>query len=144
MTQDNTRPYFTIDELNAWADEKLRQAWRNAALRLGEELSSVGPKGYYDMTPEQWLDWALEQSPQGKNLLPEKEPVKMVAYICSCGRMMKFESEHGVVAPKREWVAFTDEEINQGLLRSNHAMQMAGAWRDGVEWATKQLKEKNK
>jgi hypothetical protein len=26
MTQDNTRAYFTIDELNAWADEKLRQA----------------------------------------------------------------------------------------------------------------------
>ena len=37
----------------------------------------------------------------------------------------------------------TDEEIDQGLLRSNHALQTAGAWRDGVEWATKQLKEKN-
>jgi hypothetical protein len=72
MTQDNTRPYFTIDELNAWADEKLRQAWRNAALRLGEELSSVGPNGYYDMTPEQWLDWALEQAPRGKHSLPQE------------------------------------------------------------------------
>ena len=34
--------------------------WRNAAIRLGEELASVGPDGYYDMTPEQWLEWALE------------------------------------------------------------------------------------
>lgn len=45
--------------------------------------------------------------------------------------------------PVRPWVGLTDEEIDQGLLRSNYAMQTAGAWRDGVEWATKQLKEKN-
>ena len=44
---------------------------------------------------------------------------------------------------KRTWVGLTDDEIDQGLLRSNHALQTAGAWRDGVEWATKQLKEKN-
>ena len=34
-------------------------AWRNAAIRLGEDLYSVGPNGYYDMTASQWLDWAL-------------------------------------------------------------------------------------
>lgn len=34
-------------------------AWRNAAIRVGEDLCSVGPFGYYDMTAEQWLDWAL-------------------------------------------------------------------------------------
>jgi hypothetical protein len=44
---------------------------------------------------------------------------------------------------QRTWVGLTDEEIDQGLLRSNHALQTAGAWRDGVEWATKQLREKN-
>ncbi len=37
----------------------------------------------------------------------------------------------------------TDDEIDQGLLRTNYAMQTAGAWRDGVEWAQSQLKEKN-
>ena len=114
MTQDNTRPYFTIDELNAWdawADEKQKQAWRNAALRLGEELSSVGPDGYYNMTPEQWLDWALEQDL--KATLP------------------------------RPWASLTDDDIDQGLVRTNYAMQTAHAWRDGVEWASKQLQEKN-
>ena len=44
---------------------------------------------------------------------------------------------------KKEWVGLTDEEIDQGLLRTNHALQTAGAWREGVEWATEQLKEKN-
>ena len=34
-------------------------AWRNAAIRVGEDLCSVGPFGYYDMTAQQWLDWAL-------------------------------------------------------------------------------------
>ena len=33
--------------------------WQNAALRLGEDLSTVGPDGYYNMTAKQWLDWAL-------------------------------------------------------------------------------------
>ena len=44
---------------------------------------------------------------------------------------------------QRTWVGLTDDEIDQGLVRSNYALQTAGAWRDGVEWATKQLKEKN-
>ena len=41
------------------------------------------------------------------------------------------------------WVGLTDEEIDQGLVRTNYAMQTAGAWRDGVEWAEAKLKEKN-
>ena len=45
--------------------------------------------------------------------------------------------------PQRTWVGLTDEEIDQGLLRTKYAMQTAGAWRDGVEWAIKQLQEKN-
>jgi len=36
------------------------QQWRDAALRLGEELATVGPDHYYDFTPTQWLDWTLE------------------------------------------------------------------------------------
>ena len=43
----------------------------------------------------------------------------------------------------REWEGLTDKEIDQGLVRTNYAMQTAGAWRDGVEWAVKQLQERN-
>ena len=53
------------------------------------------------------------------------------------------EDDDDIQDYKKPWVGLTDEEIDQGLLRSNHALQTAGAWRDGVEWATKQLKEKN-
>ena len=36
------------------------QNWKNAALRLGEELSAVGPQFYYNMNSEEWLSWALK------------------------------------------------------------------------------------
>ena len=42
---------------------------------------------------------------------PTQEPVKLVEYNCPCGRVMKFESEHGVVAPQRTWIVLTDEEL---------------------------------
>lgn len=62
-----------------------QDAWKNAAIRLGEELSSFGPDGYYDMTAEQWLSWALDQQPNGKHSLPQ---------------------------PQREFVLLTDDERN--------------------------------
>ena len=45
--------------------------------------------------------------------------------------------------PQRTWVNMTEEEVDQGLLRTNYAMQTAKAWRDGVDWAIKQLQERN-
>ena len=35
------------------------KGWHQAALRIGEELASVGPDGYYGMGPERWQSWAL-------------------------------------------------------------------------------------
>ena len=104
---ENTRPWYTIDELNAWADKYQNEQWHKAANRLGEELSSVGPVGYYEMDASEWLDWAMANV---KSQI-EFAPVKMVAYNCLCGRGMKFESEHGVIAPQREWQGLTDEEV---------------------------------
>ena len=37
-----------------------RRTWRQAALRIGEELATVGPKGYYDFTAKKWLAWAID------------------------------------------------------------------------------------
>lgn len=58
-------------------------------------------------------------------------------------RKPRYEDDDDIQEYKKPWVGLTDEEIDQGLLRTNYAMHTAGAWRDGVEWATKQLKEKN-
>ena len=80
LTRDGWKK--TGDAIRA-IDEALAQphqepvAWKNAAIRIGEELSSVGPDGYYEMTAEHWLDWAMEQKPRGNNSLaqPQQEPV---------------------------------------------------------------------
>jgi hypothetical protein len=109
---ENTRPWYTIDELNASADKYQNEQWHKAAIRLGEELSSVGPVGYYEMDASEWLDWAMANV---KSQI-EFAPVKMVAYNCLCGRTMKFESEHGVIAPQRTWVGLTDEEIEKACV----------------------------
>jgi hypothetical protein len=70
----------------AEAEKQEPVAWRNAAIRLGEELSSVGPNGYYNMTAEQWLDWAMDQQPQGKNSLttpPAAQPEQKQDSTCN-------------------------------------------------------------
>lgn len=39
-----------------WAETGER--WKQAALLIGEQLSGVGPNGYYEFTPDQWKEWA--------------------------------------------------------------------------------------
>lgn len=50
-------------------------------------------------------------------------------------------------AERAAWAGLTDEEIDEGLLRSDYALQNAHAWRAGVVFAMKfaeaKLKEKN-
>ena len=75
-------------------------AWRNAAIRVGEDLSSVGPDGYYDMTAQQWLDWAMEQQPHGKNSLAQPEQERN---FCSrCGKRTKDLTHIHTCTPPKE------------------------------------------
>jgi cell wall-associated NlpC family hydrolase len=90
-------------------------AWKNAAIRLGEELSSVGPDGYYNMTAEQWLDWAMDQQPRGKNSLSQ---------------------------PQREWQKLTDEEVQYLWGRTTPNDLMTGGF-DFARAIEATLKEKN-
>ena len=78
--------------------------------------------------------------PKGKHMnKQEQEPVKIIAYNCKCGRTMKFESEHGIVAPQRTWVGLTDIEIND-LVYSHDDFDGLWEFADAVE---AKLKEKN-
>lgn len=89
-----------------------------------------------------------------------------VCNVCSC--IFEIESEGGIegyfgiipvefcptclssmfdmveqLTDKPGWVGLTSEEVEVGLCMSGHAFQASAAWRDGVEWALKTLKEKN-
>jgi hypothetical protein len=80
---------------------------------------------------------------------PEQEPVgQLLEDAFGRGQVMWFnkpkdESMLYTTSPQRTWVGLTDEEIDQGLLRSDYALQTAHAWRAGVVFAMTQLKEKN-
>ena len=56
-------------------------------------------------------------------------------------RTLLFECREALA--QRTWVGLTDEEIDQGLLRSDYAFKTAEAWRAGVVFAMTKLKEKN-
>lgn len=47
----------------AASPDKKDDAWRSAALRLGEQLAPTGPNWYYAMTPTQWLEWCQSALP---------------------------------------------------------------------------------
>lgn len=59
----------------------------------------------------------------------------------------RFGSEPKIMCPdcekEKTFVGLTDEQIDQGLLRSDYALQAAHAWRAGVVFAMTQLKDKN-
>jgi hypothetical protein len=74
----------------------------------------------------------------------EQEPVKIVQYNCKCGRTMKFESVHGVVAPQRTWVGLTRDE--QSFVYSNlhnATSRKDSFWVDFANAIEAKLKEKN-
>ena len=108
------------------------EAWKNAAIRLGEELSSVGPDGYYDMTAQQWLDWAMEQEPRGKNSLaqPEQEPVAWEQFYPDIGKPQL----------KQEPVGFMNaghvHEMQQGRLPYGYMYPKGGIGADIAVYTT--------
>lgn len=138
--------------------------WQNAALRLGEDLSTVGPDGYYNMTAKQWLDWALsvitkiqidymqlgaceEKSRKDyiglilgvrvddASVIIKTKNKDNAKYLCN-ELLNEKEIYYYPAPPKKEWVGLTDEEryCNDG--RSEQEIEYAKA----IE---AKLKEKN-
>ena len=81
-------------------------AWRNAAIRVGEALSSVGPDGYYDMTAQQWLDWAL-------SVVTVHAPPPQRTWV---GLTDEEENEYNYLGPDMHWVI---QEISAKLKEKN-------------------------
>ena len=80
-----------------------QEALKLALDALGNTWTKVGTKQYeIEKEAITAIKKALAQ--------PEQEPVKMIAYNCTCGKTMKFESVNGVTPPQRTWVGLTHEE----------------------------------
>ena len=89
-------------------------AYARALEQYCDEAEKQEPVGYFSVND--YGNWEENENGYGNPLYThppkrEQEPVKIVEYICVCGKGMRFESVNGVVAPKRDWVGLTDEEI---------------------------------
>ena len=89
----------------------------------------------------------------GQEIQPEQEPVAWATQMGEYAHIkwgakrpeypMVYEVPLYTTPPQRTWVGLTDEEIDQGLVRSDYAFKTAEAWRAGVVFAMTKLKEKN-
>jgi len=125
--------------------------WRDAALRVGEDLCSVGPFGYYDMTAEQWLEWALSvvtmhPPPRPDPMLEAEEPA---LWGMPDGKVVdkwglqfysnvdpKDTTPYYTHPPRREWVGLTDEEVRNIFTKMEW-------WKPFARAIEAKLKEKN-
>ena len=124
--------------------EQEPDAWRNAAVRLGEDLYSVGPDGYYNMTAKQWLDWALgvvNAAPPK----PKQESISTNEHLCAMLRQVHDVLACTALPMKRKWVGLTDDEIEDTW--GNTPMMLnardGGARRVFARAIEAKLKEKN-
>jgi hypothetical protein len=83
LAEERRKVEETIKTERELADEAEEgwKAWGSVAHRVGEELASVGPKGYYDMPADEWCKWALEAI---KNLIQSARRDAMEACIQAC------------------------------------------------------------
>ena len=122
--------------------------WQNAALRLGEDLSTVGPDGYYNMTAKQWLDWALSVITKIQidymqlGACEEKSRKDYIGLILGvrvddasviiktknkdnakylCNELLNEKEIYYYPAPtQKEWVGLTDDEIDSIAVGDDH------------------------
>lgn len=107
QTQPQRTHWEGCEEVHPECRQQEPVAWRNAALRVGEDLCSVGPFGYYDMTAQQWLDWALSvvtcHPPQRREWVGLTEAEKVnVAIACGCADVAWMDFADAVEAKLRE------------------------------------------
>ena len=138
--------------------------WQNAALRLGEDLSTVGFDGYYNMNAKQWLDWALSVTTKiqqdymqlgaceeksrrnyiglmlgvrvdGESVIIKTKNTDNAKYLCN-ELLNEKEIDYYPAPLKKEWVGLTDEEIKNSMRGHNTQVEFARA-------LEAKLKEKN-
>ena len=137
---------FLVEQMRDIAKRALAQHeqepnhWRFAAQRLGENLSTVGPDGYYNMSASEWLDWAT------KHITPAR--IEQDDGYCQACEGNYCTAKDGCVArdnpPQREWVGLTDDEIDDIWAKFNDGYSIIEETLWGYERAIEaKIREKN-
>ena len=105
---------------NAAKEEELEDnEWKSVALRFGEELSDVGPCGYYEFTAEEWFDWVVntyEKICDDTVKLLKKEKVKkskindLAEKLLPDDHPYKIADEHGETNPYKQYLNSVEDE----------------------------------
>ena len=130
---------YDRDKVNK-AITAIKEALAQPEQRSNEHLEPVALR-----TMRMWITALKSVSSNGQHM---KIPSGLSSGTCwelavELERFINTPPQRDSSATPLTWVGLTDEEIDQGLLRTNYAMQTAKAWRDGVRWAYHQLKDKN-
>ena len=96
--------------------------WKNVALLFGEELVSIIPCGYYDMTAEEWVKWA-----KGAYEKNSDDLLKLVREKQRKCEALVYKLQDKNPKPPFEPTPQTPEQVEQGL---RDAMKQANE--DGV------------
>ena len=51
---------YNASKVSETPQEPEDNEWKTVALGFGENLSAIGPCGYYDFTPVEWYDWVVD------------------------------------------------------------------------------------
>ena len=100
--------------------------WKSVALRFGEKLSDIGPCGYYDFSPGEWVEWALNAY--------EKTADDWLS-------LLKKEKEQRVKDAVRESVKWCEEHPNENpldWLKPQTPEQVADGLKEAFREAVKQ------
>jgi hypothetical protein len=84
--------------------------WKTVALGFGENLSAIGPCGYYDFTPVEWYDWVVDIYENTAN-----EYLKLLEKERARAKAQKSEKEQQIKELVRESVKWCEEHREESV-----------------------------
>ena len=135
----DVRAWFTIDEINAWADKKLKEnpQWAGQSAQPEQEPVAWRWKERVNGDFDNWVVTSSEPPPYAVEQQPlytappktEQEQVECMCGICKLG--------------KREWVGLTDEQISDLWCKVSNTDFVTADTHEFARAIEAKLKEKN-
>ena len=101
---------YKVGEFQPTPQEPEDNEWKTVALGFGENLSAIGPDGYYDFTPVKWYDWVVDIYENTAN-----EYLKLLQKERAKAKSKEPEKEQQIKELVRESVKWCEEHQNESL-----------------------------
>jgi hypothetical protein len=134
---------ISTKEYQPTPQEPEENKWKTVALRFGETLSSIGPCGYYEMTADEWLEWAndtyeknadelltLVQRGIRKNEVKEYQPKEKEQKWDVVRESVKWCEEHPDESVEDYLTPQTPDKIEENLREAFQKVQQTEEWKE--------------